>query len=154
MSISSAWVRRTTPRAPVGERYVAAHDLEAQVEDLYEHIQLPRSWAERLRQELADEVVERRRSDAAQRELLTRRLTKAETEERKLLDAYCGGAIDVATLKTEQARIGTDLNTAKDRLTDLDANHTEWQEILELAATLATRCGEAYRKADDHAQAV
>ena len=57
-----------------------------------------------------------------------------------------------ARLKTEQARIGTDLNTAKDRLADLDANLTEWQEILELAATLATRCGEAYRKADDRSR--
>jgi len=52
-------------------------------------------------------------------------------------------------LKVEQARIGADLATAHDRLADLDANLTEWQEILELAATFATRCGDAYRKATD-----
>ena len=144
--------QKNDPEGTCRERYVAAHDLEAQVEVLYERIQLPHSWAQRLRHELAAEVIERQRSDAAQRELLTRRLTKAEAERRKLLDAYYGGAIDVATLKTEQARIGTDVNTAKDRLADLDANITEWQEILELAATLATRCGEAYRKADDRSR--
>ena len=60
-----------------------------------------------------------------------------------------GGAIDVPTLKAEQARIGNDLTAAQDRLADLDANLSEWQEILELAATLATRCGDAYRKACD-----
>jgi hypothetical protein len=30
-----------------------------------------------------------------------------------------------------------------------DANLGEWQEILELAATFATRCGDAYAKASD-----
>ena len=85
----------------------------------------------------------------AQRELLTRRVAKAEAERRKLLDAYYSGAIDVPTLKVEQARIGADLATAQDRLADLDANLTEWQEILELAATFAARCGDAYRKATD-----
>ncbi len=64
-------------------------------------------------------------------------------------DAYYGGAIDVPTLKAEQARIGTDLTAAQDRLADLDANLSEWQEILELAAAFATRCGDAYRKASD-----
>ena len=53
------------------------------------------------------------------------------------------------TLKTEQARIASDIDAAKDRLGDLDANLAEHQEILELAATLATRCADAYRKASD-----
>jgi hypothetical protein len=98
---------------------------------------------------MAAEIVERQRADAAQRELLTRRLAKAESQRRKLLDAYYAGALDVTTLKAEQARIGADIQAAKDRLGDLDANVTEQQEILELAATFATRCGDAYRKAND-----
>ncbi len=53
------------------------------------------------------------------------------------------------TLKTEQARTGSAIDTAKDRLADLDANVGEQQEILELAASLAARCGDAYRKASD-----
>ena len=59
------------------------------------------------------------------------------------------GAIDIATLKTEQDRISTDINTAKGALDDLDTSHAEWQEILTLAATLASRCADTYRKADD-----
>ena len=104
---------------------------------------------ERLREEMRAEVVERERADAVQRELLTHRLDKAEGKRRKLLDAYYGGAIDVPTLRSEQARIGTDSQAAKDRLADLGANLGEWQEILELAATFAIRCGDAYRKATD-----
>ena len=141
--------QKNDPAGTCREPYVPAADLEAQVEDLYARIQLPESWAERLKEEMAAEVIERQRADAAQRELLTRRLAKAEAQRRKLLDAYYGGAIDVATLKTEQGRIGADLTATKDRLGDLDANLTEWQEILELAAQLATRCGDAYRKASD-----
>jgi len=102
-----------------------------------------------LRGELDAEVTERQRADAAQRELITHRLARAESERRKLLDAYYAGAIDVATLRVGHARIGADLTAANDRLGDLDANLTEWQEILELAATLATRCGDAYRKGSD-----
>ena len=59
------------------------------------------------------------------------------------------GTIDVTTLKAEQARIVSDIGSAKDRLGDLDANFDEWQEVLELAATFATRCGDACRKATD-----
>jgi chromosome segregation ATPase len=141
--------QKNDPAGTCRERYVPACDLEAQVEELYARIQLPQSWAKRLREEMAAEVIDRQAADAAQRELLTRRLAKAEAERRKLLDAYYAGAIDVATLKVEQALIGTDLTAVKDRLGDLDANLTEWQEILELAADLATRCGDAYRKAGD-----
>nr|MDA8359777.1 hypothetical protein [Actinomycetota bacterium] len=141
--------QKNDPAGTCRERYIAAADLEAQVEELYSRIELPDSWAQRLREEMDAEVIERQAADAAQRELLTRRLAKAESERRKLLDAYYAGAIDVATLKAEQARIGADLTATKDRLGDLDANLTEWQEILQLAAELATRCGDAYRKASD-----
>ena len=64
------------PSGTCRERYVAADDLEAQVEGLYQRIQLPESWAERLREEMAAEVIERQRADAAKRELLIRRLAR------------------------------------------------------------------------------
>ncbi len=59
------------------------------------------------------------------------------------------GAIGAPTLKAEQARIGSAIEAATERLADLDANLTEQQEILDLAASLATRCGDACRKAND-----
>lgn len=46
-------------------------------------------------------------------------------------------------------RIGSEITLSKDKLADLEATHAEWQEILTLAATLAARCDDAYRKADD-----
>jgi hypothetical protein len=84
--------------------------------------QLPDSWAERLREEMAAEVIDRQTAEATQRELLTGRLSRAGSERRKFLDAYYGGAIDVPTLRTGRARIGADITAASDRLPDLDAN--------------------------------
>ena len=45
-----------------------------------------------------------------------------------------------------------DAEPAHDRLADLDANVTEWQEILEVAAALATCCGDTYGKASDRSR--
>ena len=78
------------------------------------------------------------------REFLARKLAKAETERRKLLDAYYAGAIDVAVLKTEQSRIATDIRGAEERLAGVDAHLAEWQEILETAVRFATNCAKAY----------
>ncbi|MHB8342426.1 MAG: recombinase family protein [Mycobacteriales bacterium] len=141
--------QKSDPAGTCREPYVAAEKLETEIAALYDRIQLPTSWLHRLEEEMAAEATLRQHRDAGQREFLTRRLARAETQRRKLLDAYYTGAIDVATLKVEQDRIGRDLAAAKDSLADLDANLTEWQEILTLAARFATRCAEAYRKADD-----
>ncbi len=136
-------------RNPTGckEPYVAAGDLEAQMEQLYEQIQLPKSWLARLREELEAEITARQHHNSAEREFLTRKLAKTETERRKLLDAYYAGAIDVGVLKAEQARIATDIRGAEERLTAVDAHLAEWQEILETALRFATNCAKAYARA-------
>lgn len=136
-------------RNPTGcqEPYMAAGDLEAQVEQLYEKIELPKSWLKRLREELEAEITARQHRNAAEREFLTRKLAKADTERRKLLDAYYAGAIDVTTLKAEQARIAADVRSAEERLAAVDAHLAEWQEILETAMRFATNCAKAYARA-------
>jgi chromosome segregation ATPase len=83
----------------------------------------------------------------AEREFLIRKLARADTERRKLLDAYYAAAIDVTTLKTEQARIAADVRSAEERLAAVDAHLAEWQEILETAMRFATNCATAYARA-------
>jgi site-specific DNA recombinase len=136
-------------RNPTGcqEPYMPAGDLESQVEQLYERIQLPKSWLKRLREELQAEITARQHRNANEREFLTRKLAKADTERRKLLDAYYANAIDVTTLKGEQARIATDVRSAEERLAAVDAHLAEWQEILETAMRFATNCAKAYARA-------
>jgi hypothetical protein len=141
--------QKNDPAGTCREPYVPAEKLETEITALYQRVELPETWLHRLEAEMAAEALDRQRRDAGQRDFHTRRLTKAEAQRRKLLDAYYNGAIDVATLKTEQDRIGRDIAAAKDTLADLDADLTEWQEILSLAGRFATRCADAYRKADD-----
>ncbi len=138
-------------RNPTGcrEPYIPAENLEAQIEAFYSDIQLPKAWLARLREQLEAEITGRQRRNASERELITRQLTQAETERRKLLDAYYAGAIDVATRKTEQARIGADIRSAEDRLAAADAHLAEWRQILDTAARFAANCGKAYARASD-----
>jgi site-specific DNA recombinase len=99
--------------------------LETQVEKLYQRVQLPESWLERVEQELDAEIAARQVRNAAERDFLARRLTKAEGERRKLLDAYYAGAIDVAVLKAEQARISNDIRSIEERLAAIQAHLSE-----------------------------
>jgi len=87
--------QKNDPAGTCREPYVAADDLEAQVEDLYRRIQLPESRAERLREGMAVEIEERQSANTARRALLTGRLAKAENERRKLFNAAVFERLDV-----------------------------------------------------------
>lgn len=137
------------PTGTCREPYTPADRIEDEVERLYERIQLPVSWVEQLREDLQAEVTERERATAGEREFLTRRLARVESQRRKLLDAYYAGALDVPLLKEEQERLRREADGVRDQLSSADAGLKEWAEILELAADLASRCGEAYRGASE-----
>jgi len=137
-------------RRPTGckEAYVAAEKLERQVEELYQRVQLPPEWAMRLRSSMEAEIVARQDRNASEREFLTRKLAKVETERRRLLEAYYAGAIDVALLFTEQQRIASDIRRVEERLKNGEATLAEWQEVLAIAFKFAANCGQAYRSAN------
>ena len=141
--------QKADPAGTCREPYVPADRLETELERHYQRIQLPAAWLDRLRDDMHAEAAARHDHDAAQRAVLNRQLNRAQTQLRKLLDAYYTDAIDLATLKTEQHRIGTDITTATNALADLDAGDTESQQIIDLAMQLATSCADTYRKADD-----
>lgn len=138
-------------RHPTGcrEAYTPADRLEAAVENLYQRLELPDAWIERLHTALEDEIADLQAQAAGERERLARQLAAAETERRKLLDAYYAEAIDVATLKEEQSRIANEANAIEDRLAVTDAHLGEWQQILDTAMRFATKCGRAYQRASE-----
>jgi hypothetical protein len=71
---------------------------------LYEGVSIPGALRRRLESVLRVEVAERHRHRAEATEFLGRRLRQLADEREKLLRAYYADAIDVATLKREQAR--------------------------------------------------
>ena len=131
------------------ERYVAADRVEDEVAALYERLQLPARVIERLRKGLEAEFAAREQRSAAEREYQSKRLAKIDAQRRKLLDAYYANAIDVATLKAEQDRLGRDAQHVQDRLAALDANLEEARQVLDTAIAFAADCATAYAKASD-----
>jgi hypothetical protein len=117
-------------RAPSGcrEAYIPADVVERQVEELYRKVQLPAAMIERLVGDMEAEVLARQERNAAEREFLARRLARAETERRRLLDAYYGGAVDLPTLRTEQERIGREIRAVEGQMEAANAHLEEWQE--------------------------
>lgn len=94
------------------------------------------------------EIITRQDRNAAEREFLTRKLAKDETERRKLLEAYYAGAIDIALLRSEQQRIAGDIREVEERLKNVEATLAEWQEVVAIAFKFAANCGQAYRSAN------
>ena len=138
-------------RYPTGcrEPYVTADAREVEIEDLCQRVQVPVSWANALEEMLADEITTRNAANRSEREALTRRRERTESERRKLLDAYYANAIDVATLRTEQERIAGGMGTIDARLATLDASLEDWQELIGTALRFATNCARIYRRAGD-----
>jgi hypothetical protein len=131
------------------ESYVAADQLEAEVESLYERIQVPKGWADGLKQAVAAEVAAHHRDTTAERAILAKQRDRAEAERYKLMEAYYANAIDITMLRSEQGRIGTDLRTNEARQAVLDTSLDDWQGVMNTALKFATTCGRGYRRAGD-----
>jgi site-specific DNA recombinase len=131
------------------ERYVAADQLEAEIEDLYGRIEVPDDWADGLRQAIAAEVATHHEDTTAERELLARQHEHLDAERFKLMEAYYAKAIDVTILRREQERIGTELRAVESRQASINSSLDDWQEVMNLALRFSTSCARAYRRAGD-----
>jgi hypothetical protein len=141
-------IGRNTGRTRCSEsRYVPAAELERAVEALYEGVQIPEALRRRLERVLRTEVAERERHRAEATEFLGRRLRKLANEREKLLRAYYADAIDVQTLKREQARINAEVAEAESQLAMDGEKLTQAKEVIDLALDLAKNCAASYGKA-------
>jgi hypothetical protein len=78
---------------------------------------------------------------------LGRRLRQLANEREKLLRAYYADAIDVDTLKREQARINAEVAEAEAQLASDGESLKQAKQIIDLALDLAKNCAASYRKA-------
>jgi site-specific DNA recombinase len=141
-------IGRNTGRARCSQgRYVPAPELERDVEALYEGVRVPAALRRRLERVLRTEIAERERHRAEATEFLGRRLRQLANEREKLLRAYYAAAIDVATLKREQARINAEVAEAESQLANDREKLAQAKQIIDLALDLAKDCAASYRKA-------
>jgi hypothetical protein len=128
-------------------RYVPAAELEREVEALYESVRIPAALKRRLERVLRVEVAERERHRAEATVFLGRRLRQLANEREKLLRAYFADAIDVQTLKREQARINAEVAQAESQLATDSEMLRQATKVIDLALDLAKNCAASYRKA-------
>jgi DNA invertase Pin-like site-specific DNA recombinase len=141
-------IGRNTGRTRCSQaRYVPAAELEREVEALYDGVRIPAALRQRLERVLRVEVTERERHRAEATEFLGRRLRQLANEREKLLRAYYADAIDVATLKREQARINAEVAHAESQLAVDGEKLKQAKQIIDLALDLAKDCASSYRKA-------
>ncbi len=141
-------VGRHTRRRPCSQSgYVPAKKLESEVEALYEGIRIPHALERRVERALRTEIAERERHRAEAAVFLDRRLRQLATEREKLLRAYYADAIDVETLKREQARIFAEVTEAEAQLAADGDSLKQAKQIIDLALELAKNCAASYRRA-------
>lgn len=124
-----------------------AGDAEALVEDVYRRVQLPTPWVEQLTAEMEADIAERRTGSMERRTALTKKLAKIAHDRQKLLRAFCGNAIPIELLKSEQDRLTGEERAAKQELDVAETDISGWEDVLRTAITLAGNCHAAYLKA-------
>ncbi len=124
--------------------------MEAQVEELYENVQMSKATAKKLSKRFDEELISKQSTNSMEKELLGKRITKLAQEQNKLMKAYYSDAITVDFLKKEQAKIESEMATSENRLEILNAQLGELREVLDLALEIATQCGFGYKTASDN----
>jgi site-specific DNA recombinase len=141
-------IGRNTGRTRCSQaRYVPAAELEQEVEALYKGVRIPAALKRRLERVLRTEVAERERHRAEAAGFLARRLRQLANEREKLLRAYYVDAIDVPTLKREQAPINAEVATTESQLATDGEKLRQATQVIDLALGLAKNCAASYRKA-------
>lgn len=110
-------IGRNTGRTPCSQRrYVPGSELEREGRGAVRRRSDPAAVERRVERALRTEVAERERHRAEAAVFLGRRLRQLAYEREKLLRAYYADAIDVQTLKREQARINAEVVEAEVQL--------------------------------------
>jgi hypothetical protein len=110
-------------------------------------VRIPAALRQRLERVLRTEVAERERHRAEATEFLGRRLRQLANQREKLLRAYYADAIDVRTLKREQARINAEVAEAESQLANDGEKLDQAKQIIDVALNLAKDCEASYRRA-------
>jgi site-specific DNA recombinase len=140
--------RHTRRRSCSQGGYVPAPRLEREVGALYESVRIPPIMERGVERGLRAEIAERERHRAEAAVFLGRKLRQLATEREKLLRAYYADAINVDTLKREQARINAEVAEAEAQLATDGESLKQAKQVIDLALDLAKNCAASYRKAN------
>jgi site-specific DNA recombinase len=125
-------------RIELAEEAIAAH---------YAKVQLPEDEVARLRDYLNGELSRLRADAEHERASSERRLRKLADERKKLLDAHYAEAIPLDLLKSEQARIATEVAAIEGRRVAVEGDFKTAETNMRRALSRVGDCETAYREA-------
>ncbi|MHB8871961.1 MAG: recombinase family protein [Candidatus Doudnabacteria bacterium] len=130
------------------QKYIAEGEIEKLVEDCFKSIQLPENIYSKLKDRFEQELLKREDGTIREQQFITRRMTKLADQRLKLMEAYYAQAVPLEVLKKEQTRISGELEDCQGRLEVLKNGDDDIKSTLNLALDMASRCFEAYTKAN------
>lgn len=133
-------IGRQRDRTSCTQKAVLIDHVENAIEAYYATVELSRELRLQTEQTILEQIATLRETDVADRQGLVTRQRRLLDERAKLLEAHYAGAIPLDLLKTEQNRIGSELDTIEQRLsaTELkfDAVEINLKKALDLVANL------------------
>jgi site-specific DNA recombinase len=143
-------IGRQRDKTSCTQRAISIDEVEERIAAYYgTDVQLTDEQATQLRDFLNEELTKLRTSAARECGVQRRRLGKLKLERKKLLDAHYADAIPLELLKSEQARITSEINVAERRLLAMGANFNAALRNINAAISLVGDCERAYREASD-----
>lgn len=138
---------RQTHRNGCQAPYVAAEELEKQVELLWFRLEVPQWLRKKIKADLAKRIPDRLAEREHQYSAGLRRLEELEQERRRLRDAYLTGALPIELLKESQDRIAEEIRQLESRVPAKDPSD-EVERMLDRAFGYADRFRDAYLAAE------
>ena len=137
-------VGRQMKRSDCKQKAVLIDVVECLVEQHYADVQLPAEAAGRVRDALLNQLASQQANAEHERTFQQQRLHRLATERKKLLEAFYNDSVPADLLKAEQARITSEMEHAKRRLSALSAEFDVIETNLNVAIEFAKHCQQAY----------
>jgi site-specific DNA recombinase len=140
-------IGRQHDRHSCTQRAVLIEHVEELVADYYDRFQLGHELRLETEQTILEQMAALRENEIRERDRLIHRQRTLLDERAKLLEAHYAGAIPLDLLKTEQDRIGSQLERIEERLSSADIKYTQAETTLKRSLELAETLAKAYREA-------
>ncbi|HYM54458.1 MAG TPA: recombinase zinc beta ribbon domain-containing protein [Solirubrobacteraceae bacterium] len=140
-------IGRQQKRTDCTQRAIRIEQAEAAIAAYYATVQLPEDELVAVRAFLEEELSVLRFDTERERKAQERRLRNLEGERKKLLEAHYADAVPLDLLKSEQARLTGEIESAESRLAEIEADFQKAESNLKRALTRAGDCQAAYCEA-------
>ena len=141
-------VGRQMKRSDCQQKAALIEVVAYKVEQHYGQIQLTEDDADRLRATIVEQLAAHRTASEQEKAHQQRRLHKLGAERAKLMEAFYNDSIPPDLLKAEQARITSEMEHARRRLSALSAEFDVVEANLNVAIEFAKHCQQAYLAAE------